>query len=86
MGNIKFGTSTPTKKAQPTVADALASGQFFTTGFGTLYIKAQGGQIVKLGNSLKPSRNQVVVKPANYFDGRQNEAVTLHGEELNVAV
>lgn len=86
MGNLQFGKSTPAAPKQPTVSEALASGQFFSTSYGSLYIQAEGGQIVKLGNSKRPGRNAVVVKPSTYFSGRENEAVTLHGTTLPVNI
>lgn len=82
---ITFGSKTAAKPKQPTVADAVASGQAFQTEIGSVYHQAKGGEFIKFGNSKNSSRNWVAVKPANYFAYRQSEPVTLLGD-LNVTL
>jgi hypothetical protein len=74
---VKFSAAAPSKPKQPTIAD-VKPGDFFSTGYGTVYVLGQDGNFIKIGNPEKPGRNFVTVKSKDYFAGRQSEAVTIH--------
>ncbi len=63
--SIKFSKAAPAAVKSPTFGD-IPDGSAFTTDFGTVYVRT-GDQVVKLGNPLVPSHNEVRVKNASYF-------------------
>jgi hypothetical protein len=79
---FKFTTAAKAAPKSVTFADVPVGG-FFQTSYGRVYVKATGGEAVKLGHPGNAGANQVTVKPASYFGSRTD--ITLLGD-LTLAI